>query len=146
MLELIQKLREITGAGVMDCKRAMSEANGDFEKAKKIIEEKGIASASKKSERETGAGVIESYIHANRVGVLLVLRCETDFVARATPFKELAHNIAMHITAMAPETIEGLLSQPFVKDQALTVENLIKKEISHLGENIKVERFSRFEL
>lgn len=146
MKDQIQKLRDATGAGVMDCKRALEEAGGDFDKAIAVIHEKGIVRAEKKGERMTGAGILESYIHNERVGVLLELRCETDFVARNEVFKELARNLAMHIAAMNPENIESLMSQNYVKDESLTIEELIKSIIAKIGENIKVEKFCRYEL
>ncbi|MEK7076753.1 MAG: translation elongation factor Ts [Patescibacteria group bacterium] len=142
----IVQLRIETSAGVMDCKRALLEAEGNFEKAKAIIREKGLAKAAKKSERETGAGYLESYIHAGRVGVLLELRCETDFVARNEKFRKLAHELAIHIAAMNPENVEELLDQPFVKDEKETVENLVKQTIAELGENIQMARFTRYEI
>ncbi len=146
MKEQIQKLREETNAGVMDCKKALEEAGGDLEKAKKILYEKGLIKANQKSERATGAGLLESYIHNGRVGVLLELRCETDFVARNELFKELAHNLAMQIAAMNPENVEELLKQPSIKDESQTIEDLIKQYIAKTGENIRVERFCRYEL
>lgn len=146
MKEQIQKLREITGAGVMECKRALQEANGDFDKAISIIHEEGLVRAEKKKERTTGAGVLESYVHNERVGVLLELRCETDFVGRSKEFRELAHNLAMQIAAMDPADVEDLLKQMYIKDETLTVEDLIKRVIAKLGENIKVERFCRYEV
>ena len=145
-MEKIQKLREMTGAGVMECKRALDQAGGDIEKAKAIIFEAGLARAEKKSERKTGAGLLETYVHNNRVGVLLELRCETDFVARNEKFKELAHDIVMHIAAMNPETAEELLAQNFIKNDSITIEQLIKSSIATIGENIKVEKFCRYEL
>ena len=146
MVNDVQKLREITGAGVMDCKKALEESGGDFEKAKAVIFEKGLAKAEKKSGRSTGAGLLETYIHNNRVGVLLELRCETDFVARNELFKELAHNIAMHIAALDPQTTEELLAQNYVKDESKTIESIIKDSIAKTGENIKVGRFCRYEV
>lgn len=146
MNEIIQKLREATGAGIMACKKALEEAGSDLEKAKKILEAKGIDSAAKKSERKTGAGLLETYIHQNRIGVLLEVRCETDFVARGEQFKTLAHELAMQIAAMNPESPEELLKQEYIKDPSLKIEDLVKKEIARFGENIKVERFCRHEL
>ena len=102
--------------------------------------------AEKKGERKTGAGHIETYIHAGRIGVLLEMRCETDFVARSDQFRSLAHEIAMQIAAMAPEAPEELLKQLCIKDPAVSIENLIKKNIAVLGENIKVEKFCRYEV
>lgn len=142
----VKKLREETGAGIMECKRALQDANGDIEEAKKIINEKGLLKAEKKSERKTGSGILESYIHNSRVGVLLELRCETDFVARTEDFKNLAHDLVMHIAAMNPENVEVLLAQPFVKDPSKTINDVIKQVIGKIGENMVVERFMRYEL
>lgn len=142
----VQKLREETGAGVMDCKKALVEAGGDFEKAKKIIAEKGIAKAASKSERATGAGLLETYIHSGRVGVLLELRVETDFVAHSEPVKQFAKDLAMHIAAMSPETVEDLLKQEFVKDPSMTIEALLTATIAKVGENMKVARFARYQI
>lgn len=146
MKEDIQKLRELTGAGVMECKRALGAAKGDFDKAVSIIHEAGELLAQKKKERTTGAGFLESYIHNDRVGVLLELRCETDFVARSKDFRELAHNLVMQIAAMNPDSVEDLMKQSYIKDETLVVENLIKQAIAKLGENIRVERFCRYEI
>lgn len=142
----ISKLREATGAGVVDCKKALEEAKGDFDKAVEIIKERGVVIAEKKGKRRTGAGVLESFIHNGRVGVLLELRTETDFVARSEPFRELAHEIAMQIAAMAPVGVESLLKQPYIKDESMSMEELVKSVIAKVGENIKVERFCRYEL
>lgn len=142
----VQKLREETGAGVMDCKRALDEANGDLEKAKEIIAEKGLAKAAKKSERKTGAGYLEAYIHGGRIGVLLELRCETDFVAKNEKFKELAKELAMQIAAMGAETPEDLLKQPFIKDEKIEIGDKVKQAIAELGENIEIARFTRYEI
>ncbi|MHB9019522.1 MAG: translation elongation factor Ts [Minisyncoccota bacterium] len=142
----VKNLREETGAGIMECKRALQDANGDIEEAKRIINEKGLLKAEKKSERKTGSGILESYIHNSRVGVLLELRCETDFVARTEDFKNLAHDLVMHIAAMNPENVEVLLAQPFVKDPSKTINDVIKQVIGKIGENMVVERFMRYEL
>ncbi len=146
MTTAIQKLREETGAGVMDCKRALEEAGGDYEKAKKVIAEKGVAKAASKSERATGAGLLETYIHSGRVGVMLELRVETDFVAHSEPVKQFAKDLAMHIAAMAPESVDDLLKQPFVKDQDMTIEALLTATIAKVGENMKVARFARYQV
>ncbi|TSC89536.1 MAG: elongation factor T [Parcubacteria group bacterium Gr01-1014_3] len=140
----VQKLREITGAGVMECKKALEEAKGDFDLAQKVIQERGLIRAEKKADRATGAGLLETYVHNGRVGVLLDLRCETDFVVRSDPFRALAHDLVMHIAAMDPKDTAELLQQTYVKDPSLTVENLIKGVISKVGENIRVERFCRY--
>ncbi len=142
----IQRLREITGAGVMECKKALEAAKGNIDEAVKFIHEQGLVRAEKKSERKTGAGLLESYIHLNRVGVLLELRAETDFVVRSEPFRELAHSLAMHIAAMAPEDTKTLLKQPYVRDESMPISELIKSVIAKVGENIQVERFCRYEL
>ncbi|MDD5098998.1 MAG: translation elongation factor Ts [Candidatus Colwellbacteria bacterium] len=142
--EDVKKLRDMTGAGVMDAKKALEEAQGDIEKAVSIIGEKGLMKAEKKADRTTGAGLLVTYIHNERIGVLLELRCETDFVARLDEFKALGHDIAMHIAAMDPEDQAELLSQPFIKDQAVTIENLIKSFIAKTGENVQLGRFCRY--
>lgn len=146
MIKDIEKLREMTGAGVIECKNALAEAKGDLEKAVAIIHERGLAGARKRNDRATGAGLLESYVHNERVGVLLELRCETDFVARSNDFKELAHNLAMQIAAMAPANVDELLSQVYIKDESIKVDEMVKRNFAKLGENIKVERFCRYEL
>ena len=142
----VQKLRDATGAGVMECKKALLDAGGDFDKAVELINERGLIKAEKKAGRATGAAILESYIHNNRVGVLLELRCETDFVAHSDPFKELAHDLVMHIAAMNPANPEELLKQPFIKNDKLTIDALIKGVMAKVGENIQVSRFCRYEL
>jgi len=146
MTKDIQKLREITGAGVMECKKALDDARGDFDAAIKLIQERGFVKAETKSGRATGVGLLEAYIHNSRIGVLLEMRTETDFVAHSEQFRELSRNLAMQIAAMNPENTEALLKQPFIKDETITVEALIKSAIAKFGENIKVERFCRYEL
>ncbi|MDP2696351.1 MAG: translation elongation factor Ts [bacterium] len=142
----VQKLREMTGAGVMDCKKAIDDAKGDLDAAVRLINERGLLKAERKAGRGTGAGFLKSYLHNDRVGVLLELRCETDFVVRSEPFQELAHELAMHITAMNPADIDTLLSQPYVKDEAMSVEDFIKGVVAKVGENIQVARFCRYEI
>lgn len=142
----IQKLREVTGAGVMDCKRALEEASGDFDRAVKIIHERGATKVEKRAGRETGAGLVQSYIHNERIGVLLELRSETDFVARSEPFRKLAHDLAMQIAAMAPQNVDELLEQPYIKDQSLVVKDLVNRVIAQVGENVKVANFYRMEV
>src|SRR3989344_3472086 len=137
----IQKLRELTGAGVMECKKAYEEAGGDLGKAVKIIKKRGLAKAEKRAGRKTGAGLVQSYVHNERVGALVELRSETDFVAHSEPFRELAKNLAMQIAAMAPENMEGLLSQPFIKDPEKTVKDLLSEVISKVGENVQIGKF-----
>jgi len=146
MTDAIVKLRKETGAGVMDCKKALDDAGGDYAKAKALIVERGAAKATKRQERKTGAGVLEAYIHNGRIGVLVEVRCETDFVAKNDTFKGLAHDVAMHIASMDPATVEELLAQPFVRDESVTVQDLVTQAIAKTGENIKIERFCRYEI
>ncbi len=144
--ENLQKLRDETGAGVMDCKKALEKADGDMEKAKEIIKEKGMIIADKKSDRKTGAGFLKTYVHNNRVGVLMEIRTETDFAIKSDPFQTLAHELAMQIAAMGPEDIDELLEQPFIKDESQTVQDIVKEAIAEVGENINIERFARYEV
>jgi len=145
--EQIKQLRQKTNISVMECKEALEKAEGNEEKALKILEKKGQQKAIKKSQREVKQGLIESYIHSNgQIGVILELNCETDFVAKNDQFKELAHDLAMHITAMNPENTKELLSQLFIKDEQKTIKDLINESIAKLGENIKIKKFVRLEI
>jgi elongation factor Ts len=143
--ETVQKLREITSAGVMDCRKALIEANGDIDAAVKIIHEKGLAKVEKRADRETGAGLVQSYVHNERIGVLLRLSAETDFVVRSEPFKTLAHDLAMHIAATAPKDVEELMAQPYFKDETRTVRDVVGEVIAKVGENVSIKEFSRIE-
>lgn len=190
-VDMIKELRQLTGAGVLDCRNALAEVEGDFDNAEKLLKKQGLAIAAKKAEREAKEGLVEAYIHGGgKLGVLLELNCETDFVARTDDFRELAHDLAMQIAAtdphhldpkdVPPETIERerqrqreqiegdkpeevmqrilegklkkyygevcLLEQPFIKDEDVTIRDLIASKIAKLGENIKVRRYARFEL
>lgn len=143
----VKQLRDKTNASMMDCKKALIEAKGDEEKALKILQKKGQLIAMKKSGREAEQGIIEAYIHSNKkIGVLLELKCETDFVARNEEFKELAHDLAMHIAAMDSEDEKSLLKEPFIKNEEITVKDLIDEKIAKLGENIKIGKFIRYQL
>lgn len=142
----VQKLRETTGAGVMECKKALQDASGDFLKAASLIRERGLTKAETKKERAAKSGIIESYIHNDRIGVLLEIHSETDFVARSEPFRQLAHNIAMQIAAMDPEDVEVLLAQNYIKDEKSNIRELIKETIAKVGENIEVGKFMRYEI
>ncbi len=142
----IQKLREITGAGVMDCKKALSEANGDFDVAAKLIRERGLVKVEKRADRETGAGLVHSYIHNERIGVLLDLRAETDFVVRSDPFRKLAHELVMQIAASAPADVHELLNQPYIKDETRKVADIVNEVIAKVGENIRINQFYRIEV
>ena len=160
--DMVKELRQKTGAGVMDCKKALTDAKGNFDKACEIITQKGLAIARKKSDRTAEQGVIECYVHTgNHLGVMVEINCETDFVARTPEFKALAHDIALQISAMSPQYIckedipadekvdpqvACLLSQPFIKDPAKSIQDIITETIAKTGENIKVRRFIRFEL
>lgn len=145
-LENIKKLRGETGAGVADCKLALSEAKGDMEKAKEILKKKGLDRASQKSEREVKAGLVEVYSHNGKVGVLVELLCETDFVARTGEFKNLAHELALQVASMNPQSLKELLSQEYIRDSSLTVDQLVKSVVGKLGENIQIGRFERYSL
>ncbi len=142
----IKKLREVTGAGVMECKRAFSESKGDFDLAVKIIHESGLAKVEKRAGREAGAGLIQSYVHNERIGVILDVRAETDFVVRSEPFKKLAKDLAMQVAAANPANVDELLKQPYIKDESKTVDELIKTVIAQCGENVNVRAFSRLEI
>ena len=157
-IDQIKALREETGAGVMDCRTALEEAGGDMDAARESLREKGIATAAKRADRATGQGLIESYIHGGRIGVLVDLRCETDFVARTEPFKELAHDIAMQVASMQPAAVSAdqldgedaeataLLDQPFIRDAGQTIADRINDVITSVGEKIEVARFVRYEV
>ncbi|HEY5998424.1 MAG TPA: translation elongation factor Ts [bacterium] len=189
---LVKELREKTGVGMMECKKALAECGGDMEKATEHLRKKGMASAAKKSHRTTGEGLIEAYIHpGNKVGVLIEVNCETDFVARTDAFRALVHDLAMQVAAAMPlavspdeldqnlvakereilaeqakasgkpekiveKMVEGriqkfyeevcLLEQPFVKDQDRRVKDIVTEAIAKIGENIRVRRFTRYQL
>lgn len=191
-LELIQQLRQRTGVGMMDCKKALQETNGDLEKAVELLRKKGAAIAAKRSGHATAEGLVHAYIHpGSKIGVMVEINCETDFVARTEDLKNFAQDLCLHITAMKPlyldpeavdpkflnrekdlfkeqlkesgkpdkiidKIVEGkvnklyseicLLQQPFVKNDQLTVEDVLKELIAKLGENIKIKRFARFEI
>ncbi len=147
----IKALREQTGAGVMDCRTALEQANGDLEQAKLLLRERGGATAVKRADRDTSQGLVESYIHGGRIGALVEINCETDFVARTDVFKTLAHDIAMQIASMnaaavttddLPDDIQGdpndlaLLTQTFIKDASKTVQDIINDTIASTGEKI----------
>jgi elongation factor Ts len=189
--EEVKKLREKTGAPMMDCRKALIEANGDFAKAEELLLQRGAAQAAKKAERAANEGLVASYIHAGgKIGVLVEVNSETDFVARNPKFGDLTRDIAMHIAAMSPKyldresvpaeevervradftanvpagkppevaqkIVEGklnkwyeehcLLDQPFVKDDTMSVRDLINSVVGVLGENIKVRRFTKYAL
>ena len=146
-LDDLKKLREATSAGVADCRQALEDAKGDFAKAKKLLIERGLEKAAKKEGKETSQGVIASYVHATgKVGVLLELRCETDFVERTDEFKNLAHELTLQIAAMNPKDVKALLASPYIRDAGQTMEQLVKITIAKVGENITIARFTRMQL
>jgi len=146
-IDKIKKLREETGAGVMDCRRALEKTKGDEKKAAELLKKWGIEKSEEKSLRETKSGMIASYVHAGgKVGVLVELLCETDFVGRTDDFQKLAHEICLQIASMEPKDVPSLLKQEYIRDQSKTIEQLVKETIGKLGENITISRFSRFQL
>ena len=161
-VELVRTLREQTGAGILECKQALEASQGDLEKATQALRLKGFAQAAKRSDRTTNQGLVEAYIHAGgRLGALVELGCETDFVARTPEFKELAHNIAMQVVAMAPDYLDeadmeegdtrpvaqvSLLQQPFIKDNSRAVGEMVQELAAKVGENVRVLRFTRLAL
>ena len=145
--EDVKRLREETGAGVMDCKRALDEAGGDFARAKTLLKERGQARAQKTAGREAKEGIIEAYVHGGgRIGALVELSSETDFVARNQEFRDLAREIAMQVAAMDPKDLEDLLEQAYIRDASKTIGELVTGVAATTGENVRVRRFKRFEL
>ena len=142
-IEEIKRLRELTGVGITDAKQALQAAGGDFDKALGEMREKGLTKAEKRGEREARAGLISSYVHDGRIGVLVEVNCETDFVAKTDEFKELVKDLSLHIAASDPQDVDELLEQEFVKDTSKTVGDVVKQANAKLGENIVVRRFSR---
>lgn len=143
----IKKLREETGAGIADCRKALEESKGNLEKAKELLKSWGIDKAASKSDRVVGAGLVDTYIHANgKVGAMVEINCETDFVARTDEFKGLCHEVAMQIAAMDPKDVEDLLKEDYIRDSSKNIESLVKETIAKIGENIVIKRFMRFEL
>lgn len=141
----IRKLREMTGVGITDAKKALLEAEGDFDKALAAMREKGLTKAANRAERETRAGLIGSYVHDGRIGVLVEVNCETDFVAKTDEFQQLVKDICLHLAAGSDEETE-LLGQPFVRDAGITLGDHIKQHAAKLGENIVVRRHTRYML
>jgi len=190
--EQIKELREATGAGILDCRKALEQADGNFEKAVDFLREKGLATAAKRSDRDASEGMVELYSHGSgRVGVMVEVNCETDFVARSEAFRNFAHEVALQIAAAAPryirdeeipesvfehereiarnrareegkpdailpKIVEGriekfkdevcLMRQPYIRDESITIEQLLLQNIAAIGENVVVRRFERWEL
>lgn len=159
-IEIIKELRGATGAGIMDCKKALQEADGNLNDATEILRKQGFAKAEKKAHREVSQGLVEAYIHTGgRIGALVEVNCESDFVAKTDELKTLAHDLAMQVAATdptflssegIPEEVEPseacLLSQPFIRNPERTIQDIITETIARVGENIKIRRFARFEL
>ena len=143
-MDEIKTLRQETGAGVMDAKRALVESKGDMKKAREWIKQRGMAKAAKKTGRETGVGVVFSYVHHNgKVGALVKLACETDFVARTDEFMKLGQELAMQVASMNPDTPEELMKQDYLRDSSKTIEQLVKEVSGSTGENIRLEQITR---
>jgi elongation factor Ts len=147
-IDQIKQLRQATGISFAECQKALKESQGDIEKAKEVLKKMGKEFAQTRQEREAKQGIVDSYIHMHgdkKVGVLIELRCETDFVAKSNDFKNLSHEICLQIAAISPEEMP-LFSQPWIKDQTKTIKDLIDDCIAKLGENIVLEKFARYEL
>ena len=146
-LEQIKKLRCQTKAGVIDCRQALKATGGDLGKAVKWLKKKGVASAAKRSNRQASCGLIEAYSHdEGRIVAVVELNCETDFVARTDEFKKLAHELVMQVAAMNPKNVQELLKQSYIRDEKITVKELIKELIGKVGENVVIGCLARFEL
>ena len=145
----IKQLREETAAAITECKKALEESRGDMEKAKEILKKRGKVLADKKISREAEEGIIESYIHPNKkIGVMIRLGCESDFVAKSIDFQRLAHELCLQVAAMNPEegSLDSLIRQPWIKDEAKTIKDLIDERVAKFGENIAIRRFIRYEI
>lgn len=142
----IKKLRELTGVGITDAKQALVDAGGDFDKALAAMRKKGFDKATKRAGREAKSGLVGTYSHDGRIGVVVEVNCETSFVAKTDEFKELVKNLTLHICSMEPKDVAEMMEQPFVKDPEIAVGDYVKQHIAKLGENIVVRRFSRLEL
>lgn len=143
-IKQLKQLRQESQASIADCRTALEETNGDYKKAQEWLKKKGLERANKKSDRETSQGLVECYIHqTGKVGAMIEILCETDFVARTEEFKKLAREIVMQVAAMNPENTETLLKQEYIRDNSKTIEGLIKETIGKLGENITLKRIQR---
>ena len=161
-VDLVKVLKEQSGAGIMACREALLRTEGDIEKACELLRQQGLLIVQKKVNRTATQGVVEAYIHTGgRIGAIVEVNCETDFVARTDEFRELAHNIAMQVAAMCPQFLSAeevpetsdvepqivcLLLQPYIKDLSKTVQDIINETVARVRENIQINRFARFEL
>ncbi|MDP2671142.1 MAG: translation elongation factor Ts [bacterium] len=143
----VKQLREETGAGVMDARKALLDSDGDMEKAKDILKAAGAEKVAKRARRETGQGLIETYVHAGgKVGAMVHLACETDFVAKTDEFKNLAREIAMQVAAMNPADVDELEKQDYIREPGKTIKTLIDEVIAKTGENVQVKKMVRYSL
>jgi len=142
----IAKLRGETGAGVMDCKRALDQAHGDYQQAQKLLSENAATIAKKKAQRATKHGLIDSYVHTGKIGVLVEVLCESDFVAKNDDFKKMVHQLALQIASMNPKDVDELLAQDYIADPSMKVSDFLNSLIGKIQENIKINRFVRMEL
>jgi elongation factor Ts len=142
-VDLIKQLREGTGAGIADCRGALEEAGGNLDKAANLLRKKGLEKASKKADRETHQGKVFSYVHGGRVGALVSLRCETDFVANTDDFVFLGKELCLQVSSMNPKDVEELLDQEYIRDPKIKICDLVKSTIAKLGENIKIGSVTR---
>jgi elongation factor Ts len=141
----VKNLREKTGAAIMDCKKALEEADGDMKKAEELVKARGLAKAEKKADRETKEGFIGSYVHTNgKIGVMVEMLCETDFVGRNEEFQKLAREIAMHLATSEAKDVEELLKEEYIRDASVTIEGLVKQLSGKIGEKMVVNRFVRY--
>lgn len=146
-VDSLKKLRDETGASIMACKKALEESKGDIKKAKESLKTTTQKVIDNKTKRDAGEGIVASYVHAtSKIGSLIEVHCETDFVARTQEFQNLAKELALHIAGMNPQDAQELLAQSYVRDPSLTVGDLIAKTIANVGENIKIGRFARYEI
>lgn len=147
IIELVKKIRNETGLGVMEIKTALEEAKGDEKKAKEILKAKGFEKAEKRAERETHQGIVATYTHSTgKIGVMVELLCETDFVAKNEEFMTVARDICLQVAAMNPEKVEDLMEMEFIKDPGKKIKDLVTGLVAKFGENIKIGRFQRFEI
>jgi len=147
IIELVKKIRAELGLGIMEIKAALEEAEGDEKRAKEILKEKGFKKAADKAERETHQGRVATYTHSTgKIGVMVEVLCETDFVAKHEDFVGFTRDLCLQIAAMEPKDVKILLKQEFVKDSSKTIDDMLKALISKFGENMKISRFERFEI
>jgi len=145
-VELIKKLRAQTGLGMHDIKKALDEASDNEAAALALLKEWGLSTVAKKSDRATSQGLVESYVHGGRLGALVEVNCETDFVARNDEFKAFVKDVAMQVASMSPENIDELMKQDYFRDPSKTIQDLLHETITKIGENVKISRIARFEL